>query len=179
MASTSLNWVRSDWRAALHEGPGGAGWQEAQQESEVCAWAAQGANHVLGWIKQSFTSHFKEGIILLYLVLVWPHPECCVCFWAPQFQKDVKVPECIQRKAQKLWMGLAGRPVRSSSGLKFSCLERRSLRGNLTGLYNFLGRGRGKGPSFPWDPMVGHVGMAKSCAPQKKFRLDMRKHFFT
>lgn len=60
-----------------------------------------------------------------------------------------------------------------------SCLERRWLRGNLTGVYNVLKGGRGKGPSFPWDPVPAHVGMAQSCAPQKRFRLDMRKHFFT
>lgn len=92
------------------------GWQKAQQESAVCAQAAPGANRALECIKHSFTSHSKEEIVLLYLVLVWPHPECCVCFWAAQFQKHVKVPECIQRKAPKLWKGLAGCPVRSGPG---------------------------------------------------------------
>jgi len=52
-------------------------------------WAATGANHILGCIKHSITSRPKEVIILLYSVLVKPHLECFVQFWAPQFKKDV------------------------------------------------------------------------------------------
>ncbi|KAK4827115.1 hypothetical protein QYF61_014378 [Mycteria americana] len=51
-----------------------------------------------------------------------------------------------------------------------SSLERRRPRGDLTALYSFLRRGRGEG---------GPVGMAQSCVRQERFRLDMRKHFFT
>lgn len=99
MAGTSLNWVRSGWGAALQKSSGGAGWQEAQQESAVGARAAQGANCVLGWSNTS-SPVTKEGFIPFCLEFVWPHPECCVCFWTPQFQKDVKVPECIQRNGR-------------------------------------------------------------------------------
>ncbi|KAK4828319.1 hypothetical protein QYF61_025331 [Mycteria americana] len=53
-----------------------------------------------------------------------------------------------------------------------SSLERRRPRGDLTALYSFLRRGRGEG-------VPGPVGMAQSCVRQERFRLDMRKHFFT
>jgi len=33
--------------------------------------------------------------------------------------------------------------------------------------------------SSSWDPVIERVGMVQSCIHQGKFRLDIRKHFFT
>lgn len=79
--------------------------------SQQCALTAKRTNCILGCIKNSITSQSKEVIIPLYSVLVWPHLEYCVHFWALPFRKDVKALEHIQGTTTKLVKDRAGRNV--------------------------------------------------------------------
>ena len=146
--------------------------------SQQCALAVRRANRILLCIKHSITSRSKEVIILLYSALLRPHLEYCVKFWALQFKKDVKTLECIQRRATRLAEGLEG--MSYEEWLRTLGLEKRRLRGNLLALYSFLRRGIGEGGA----DLFSLVSSDRTCGNgsklhQGRFRLDIRKHFFT
>jgi len=133
-------------------------------------------------MKHSITSRSKDVIIPLYSVLVQPHLQYCVQFWAPQFKKDVKVLEWVQRRATKLVKGLEGMSYGELlRTLGLSSLEKRRLKGDLTTVYRFLRRGGGEGGDelFLLGSSGRTPGNGSKLHQGRRFRPDIRELFFT
>uniref|UniRef100_A0A8B9ITC8 Reverse transcriptase domain-containing protein n=1 Tax=Amazona collaria TaxID=241587 RepID=A0A8B9ITC8_9PSIT len=154
---------------------------EKMNMSRQCALAAQKANHILGCIKRSVTSRSREVLLPLYSALVRPHLDYCVPFWCPQLKKGMRLLEKVLRRATRMIRGLEHLPYEDRlRKLGLFSLEKRRLHGFLIAAFQYLKwayRDAGEGLFF-MDCSERTRGNGFKLK-QGKFRLDIRKKFFT
>jgi hypothetical protein len=147
--------------------------------SKHCEEQVNKANRILGMIRASYT-YIDCGIMKqLFKGLVRPYLEYGNVVWSPQYLKDARLVENVQRRATRLVPGMKGLDYEERlQKMELPSLFYRRARGDLIEVYKFLN------DMYQVDHDLFLRDMNSStrghCLKLKtrKSRLEVRRHFF-
>ena len=149
------------------------------KSSKQCAEAVKKANRTLGTVKRCFKYKTVEIVKQLYLSLVRPHLEFAIQAWSPQYEKDKKLMEGVQRRATKLVKAERDKEYEQRlEKFQLTTLEERRRRGDLIEVHKILTDEQYCNQQLFERSHNTHTRGHRLKLKKPKCRLNARRHFF-
>ena len=139
------------------------------------------ANSMIGLIKRNFSFIDIFVFLNLYKALIRPHLEYGQIIWSPQFKRQSRIIENVQRRATKLLPNLKNLPYEERlKKLNLPTLKYRRLRGDLINVYKIVSNEKsGNKHLLPLNKSKYNTRGHDRKLEKNRFNCKLRQHSFS